>query len=252
MQQFAGRATIDIGARIVAEVLAGETALLLKPSVALVYRHIGSDAIILASLQVFAIVVGFVGQHLQRLDTQSIFDRFGHHMEMACIAAIDDLASDDQHMLVVDDALHVVTRNGLVALAQKPCIGIGLGHLPLVAGLKLLEVGLRALTPGHQLLHLLADIAATALAAILRTAARTLGLFRIVGVERLAVSIDLPIQFGDLLGQLPFLALPWNSAPSTATRVLPIRSSSRISSRKLRFAALKAAQFSLRKLAIVR
>jgi hypothetical protein len=50
-------------------------------------------------------------------------------MEMACIAAIDDIAGDNELVLVVDDALDVVARNGLVALAQKPCVRIGQGKL---------------------------------------------------------------------------------------------------------------------------
>ena len=122
---------------------------------------------------------------------------------MACIAAIDDLAGDDQLVLVVNDALNVVARNGLVALAQKPCVRIGLRHLPLVTALQFLEIGQGAFTPGHQFLHFIPDIATAALVAVPRTIGGLLGLRYIVGVERLPVSLDLLVQLGDLFGQLP-------------------------------------------------
>src|SRR6185436_3637267 len=66
-QHLAGRATVDIGARVVAEVFAGEAALLLELSVALIERHIGFDTIVLAGLQVRAAGVAGIGQHLQGL-----------------------------------------------------------------------------------------------------------------------------------------------------------------------------------------
>ena len=48
------------------------------------------------------------------------------------------------------------------------------------------------------------------------------------------------------------LASPWKNEPSIATTAPPTRPRSRTSSTKRRFAAFSAAQFSLRKLAIVR
>jgi hypothetical protein len=42
--------------------------------------------------------------------------RFCRRVEVACIDAIDNLAGDDQLVFVVNDALDVVARNGLVAL----------------------------------------------------------------------------------------------------------------------------------------
>src|SRR3954469_22425345 len=122
-------------------------------------------------------------------------------MKVSCIAAIYDLAGDDQIMLVVDDALDIVARDRLVALAQQPRIGICLRHLSLVALVQVFQIGLCAFTPGHQLLDLVPDIAAI-LVAILAVA-RPLGFRRVVGVERLAVRIDLLIELGDLFGELP-------------------------------------------------
>jgi len=71
--------------------------------------------------------------------------------------------------------------------------------LPLIAALQFLKVGARTFAPGYQLLHLGADIAAISLAAIPRTASLLLGFFRIVGIECLAVSLDLLVQTSDLL-----------------------------------------------------
>ena len=141
MQLLAGRATVGIGRGIVAEVLVGEAALLLELSVALVRRHIGNDAVILAGLEIFAGVIGAIAQNLQGRDVEDLLGRYCHLVEVACIAAIDDLAGDDQLVLVVNDALNVVARNRLVALAQKPCVGIGRRHLPLVAALQFFQIG---------------------------------------------------------------------------------------------------------------
>jgi len=153
MQQLAGWTTVGIGRGIVAEILANEAALLLELPVTLVQRHIGLDAVILASLEVLAIIIAGIGQYLQGLGFENLLGRFCHLVEVACIAAIDDLAGDDQLVLVVNDALNVVARNGLVALAQKPRVRIGLRHLPLVTGLQFLEIGLGAFTPGHPADH---------------------------------------------------------------------------------------------------
>src|SRR3974390_1278588 len=71
-----------------------------------------------------------------------------------------------------------------------------------VACLQIFEVCLRAGASGHQFLHLLADIAA-ALAAVPRTVVSLRGLFRIAGVKRLSISLELLVQRGDLFGQLP-------------------------------------------------
>jgi len=160
MQQLAGRTTVGIGSGIVAEILSDEAILLLEPPIALVRRHVDLDAVILAGLEVFAVVITGIGQYLQGLGFENLLGRFCHLVEVACIAAIDDLAGDDQLMLVVDDALNVVARKGLIALAQKPCVRIGLRHLPLITGLQILEVGPGAFTLGHQLLHFVSDIAA--------------------------------------------------------------------------------------------
>ena len=187
MQQLAGRTTVGIGRGIVAEILAGEAAFLLQLSVAFVRRHISNDTVILAGLEVLAVVIGGIGQYLQGLGFENLLGRFCHLVEVTCIAAIDDLAGDDQLVLVVNDALNVVARNGLVALAQKPCVRIGLRHLPLITRLQLLEIGLRTFAPGHQLLHFVPDIATAALGTIPRTVVTLLGLRCIVGVERLPV-----------------------------------------------------------------
>ena len=99
--------------------------MLLEHSVARGRRHIGFDAIIFAGLQVRTAIIAGIGQHLQRFDFENLFCRFGHRMEMTCIAAIDDIAGDNELVLVIDHALDVVACNGLVTLAQKPCVGVG-------------------------------------------------------------------------------------------------------------------------------
>src|ERR1700685_3121416 len=203
MQQLAGRTAVGIGCSIIAEVLAGEAAFLLELTVAFVRRHVGLDAVILAGLEILTVIIAGIGQYLHGLGFENLLGRFCHFVEMACIAAIDDLAFDDQLVLVVNDALNVVAGNGLVALAQKPCIRIGLGHLSLITGLQILEIGPGAFTLGHQLLHFVPDIATAALVAIPRTIGALPCLRRVVGVERRPVSLDLLVQFGDLFGQLP-------------------------------------------------
>jgi hypothetical protein len=109
--------------------------LLLELAVAFVRRHVGFDAVILASLEVFAVIIAGIGQYLLGLGFENLLGRFCHLVEVACIAAIDDLAGDDQLVHVVNDALNVVARDGLVALAEKPRVRIGLGHLPLITAL---------------------------------------------------------------------------------------------------------------------
>jgi len=104
MQQLAGRTTVGIGRGIVAEILADEAALLLELSVAFVRRHIGNDTVILAGLEVLAVVIAGIGQYLQGLGFENLLGRFCHLVEVTCIAAIDDLAGDDQLVLVVNDA----------------------------------------------------------------------------------------------------------------------------------------------------
>jgi hypothetical protein len=47
-------------------------------------------------------------------------------MKLAYIAAIvHHLAGDNELVLVVNDGLYIVARNCLIALAQKPGVGIG-------------------------------------------------------------------------------------------------------------------------------
>src|SRR3984957_6398915 len=87
---------VGIGCGVIAEILAAETALLLKHPVALGRRHIGNDAIIFAGLQVRTAIVAGIGQHLQRLGFKNLFRRFRHRMEMTCIAAIGGLAGANE------------------------------------------------------------------------------------------------------------------------------------------------------------
>src|SRR5205807_10618838 len=100
-QQFAGRATVGIGARIVTEILAAEAALLLELAVALVQRHIGNDAVILAGLQVLAVVIGGIGRRLQGLYVENRFRFLRHRMQLPrVISAAHGPCNTDQSFLV--------------------------------------------------------------------------------------------------------------------------------------------------------
>ena len=58
-------------------------------------------------------------------------------MELAdVVAVVDHLARDDQLVLVVDRDLHIVARDALTALDQKPGVGIGQRQLRLAARLQ--------------------------------------------------------------------------------------------------------------------
>src|SRR3984893_1944406 len=192
---------VGIGCGVIAEILQAEAALLLEHPVALRRRHIGFDAIIFAGLQVGTAIIAGIGQHLQRFGFENLLCRFCHRMEMACIAAVDALAGDNELVLVVHDALHIVARNGLVALAQKPCVRIGQGQLSLLTRVQSLKVGLGARAPGHQLLYSRPQLIAMASVAV--TVGALLGLRCVIVFERLAVSLDLPVQVCDLFGELP-------------------------------------------------
>src|SRR5664279_249850 len=122
-------------------------------------------------------------------------------MEMACIAAIDDLAGDNELVLVVNDTLHIVACNGLVALAQKPCVRVGQGQLSLLTRVQSLKVSLGARALGHQLLYSRPKI--IAIACVAMTVGSRLGFRCVIVFKRLSVSLDLPIQGCDLFGQPP-------------------------------------------------
>src|SRR5664279_2012505 len=180
-------------------------------------------------------------------------------MEMACIAAIDDLAGDNELVLVVNDTLHIVACNGLVALAQKPCVRVGQGQLSLLTRVQSLKVSLGARALGHQLLYSRPKI--IAIACVAMTVGSRLGFRCVIVFKRLAVSLDLPVQGRDLFGQPPArenarlagVAMEQGAVDrNKASAHKATRPSSRASSTKLRFTAFKAFQFSLRKLAIVR
>src|SRR5664280_2161452 len=123
-------------------------------------------------------------------------------MEMTCIAAIDDLAGDNELVLVVNDALHIVACNGLVALAQKPCVRVGQGQLSLLTRVQSLKVGLGARALGHQLLYFDPQIIAMCPASAV-TVGSLLDFRCVIVFKRLAVSLDLPVQGYDLFGEPP-------------------------------------------------
>ena len=55
-------------------------------------------------------------------------------MKLADIAAgVHHFACDNELVFVVDGALHIVARNGLTVLDQKPGVRIGHGQLRLAA-----------------------------------------------------------------------------------------------------------------------
>ena len=124
-------------------------------------------------------------------------------MELVDVAAVvHHFARNNEFVLVVHDSLHIVARNTLTALDQKPGVRIGQGQLRLTARLQPIEVDLRARAPGHQRRYFGADIGAISAAAIIvAVVPRLLGLRRIIVLKRLAVSLDLPVQLYDLFGE---------------------------------------------------
>ena len=75
MQQLAGRTTVGVGRGIVAEILRAKRPCFEFP-VALVRRHVGLDAVILAGLEVFAVVIAGIGQYLQGLGFENFLAAF--------------------------------------------------------------------------------------------------------------------------------------------------------------------------------
>src|SRR4051812_1589643 len=110
---------------------------------------------------------------------------------MTCIAAVDDLAGDNELVHVIDGALHIVARNGLVALAQKSCVRIGLRQLPLIPRVQPIDIRLCTRALGHQRRYFRAKIAAIPLTAAVLTVGSLSGFRRIIGFESLAVGLDL-------------------------------------------------------------
>ena len=148
----------------------------------------------------------FVGQHLQCLGFKDVFCCLCHRVELADIAAVvHHLAGDNKLVLVVDDGLHIVTRNTLTALDQKPGVRIGQRHLRLAARFQPSQVGIGARALRHQRRYFGADIATISSAAPVRTVGailpRFVGFRCIIVFNRHAVSLNLQVQPGDLFGE---------------------------------------------------
>ena len=181
-------------------------------------------------------------------------------MELADVAAVvHHFARNNEFVLVVHDSLHIVARNTLTALDQKPGVRIGHGQLRLTARLQPIEVGLRARTPGHQRRDLRADIGAVSAAAIIVAVVPwLLGFRRIIVFKRLAVSLDLLVQLRDLVGEPLAREDARLAGIAMEERAVDCDNGSAdkpelaCQQHELRFAAFSAFQFSLRKLAIVR
>ena len=123
-------------------------------------------------------------------------------MELVDVAAIvHHLARNNQLVLVVHHSLHIVARNTLTALHQKPGVGIGQRQLRLAALVQPRKVGLRARALGHQRRYSLAEIAAISSAAIAGTVSSISGFRRVIVFKGFAVSLDLQVQPCDLFGK---------------------------------------------------
>ena len=125
-------------------------------------------------------------------------------MELVDVAAVvHHFARNNEFVLVVHDSLHIVARNTLTALDQKPGVGIGQRQLRLPIRFQSIKVGSGARTPGHQRRYFGADIGAISSAAIAvgSILPRLLGLRRVIGLKRLAVNLDLLVKLCDLFGE---------------------------------------------------
>ena len=111
------RTVVNVGLGIVAERFVREAALLLQAPRSLGRRDIGANAAFLAFVQRRAIVLAGVGGRLQRLGFQRLFCGFGHLVKLArIVAVVDDLARNDQLVLVINRDLNVVARHHLAVL----------------------------------------------------------------------------------------------------------------------------------------
>ena len=86
-----------------------EPALRLQTAGSLRLRNISEDAVVLATLQRGAIVIADIGDSLERLAPERLLRRFGQLIKLArIVAVIDDLARNDELVLVIDSDLDVV------------------------------------------------------------------------------------------------------------------------------------------------
>ena len=205
------RTTVNIRLGVVDELFVAHAALRFEPRGPLGLRHVGDDAVLLAGLELVAVVVAGVGERRERGDAHLLFRGLGHGVELAgIVAVVDDLARHDQLVLVVNRDLHVIARHHPAVLRQQPGIRIGLRQLRLPTGLKLREVGLHSRALGHQRRNLLGDILAALLAG--RSARSTLLRLRGIALgNRRTVFFDVPVDRRQLCGQ-PFLRL--DAAPA--------------------------------------
>ena len=117
---------VNVGLGIVAERFVREAALLLQLPRSLGRRDIGDNTAFLAFLQRRPVVITGVGDRPQRLGSQRLFCGFGHRVKLASIVAVvDDLARNNQLVLVIDGDLHVVTCDGMASLRENPGVRIG-------------------------------------------------------------------------------------------------------------------------------
>lgn len=120
---------VNVGLGIVAERFVRKAALLLQLPRSLGRRDIGDNTAFLAFLQRRPVVIAGVGDRPQRLGSQRLFCGFGHRVKLASIVAVvavvDDLARNNQLVLVIDGDLHVVTCDGMASLRENPGVRIG-------------------------------------------------------------------------------------------------------------------------------
>jgi hypothetical protein len=119
-------------------------------------------------------------------------------MELAgVVAVIDDLARDDELVLGVNGDLHVIARHRLAVLRQQPGVGIRPRQLALAAVGKRLEIGRRLRALRHESRHLLRNVAAATIVAVIarRQTRRLLGVVRI---QRAAIPLNVAVKRGKL------------------------------------------------------
>jgi hypothetical protein len=114
------------------------------------------------------------------------------------VAVVHDLTLDDQLVLVVDHALHVVAGDGLTRLRQQPCVLVGRGQLGLATSLQPLGAGLDVRALRLQRRDLISDSSTPAVAsasACVRTAPLIAALLPgIIGLKRLRISLDIGVD----------------------------------------------------------
>src|SRR5262245_40656255 len=120
LQELAERTAVSVRRGVVAEVFMAEAALRLQTPRSLGLRHISDDAVVLAGLQRRAVVVSDVSNRLQRLCCECLLRSLGHLVKLpGIVAVIDDLARNDELVLVVDSDLDIVPGDGLAVLRQQ-------------------------------------------------------------------------------------------------------------------------------------